>query len=203
MRLLTFKTPEGLKLGIKTDVGVIDVTAAIAAFKLCDVPGCIDCVIAKGSEAASVLAPVVEACAGKSGDWLLDEAILELGPCAPNPEKLLCVGLNYRRHAAESGMAVPEYPVLFSKFNNALTGAGADVEIPTGTTNVDYEVELAVVMGKTCKHVSVEDALDYVMGYTNANDLSIRELQMRSGQWLLGKTSDGFCPLGTVPGHRR
>ena len=82
----------------------------------------------------------------------------------PNPEKILCVGLNYRRHAAETGARVPQVPVLFSKFNNALTGSGDVIRIPEGAVQIDYEVELAVVIGKKAKYVSEEHALNYVIG---------------------------------------
>ena len=129
-------------------------------------------------------------------DWLLDEASLTLGPCVPNPEKILCVGLNYRRHIAETGAQVPEVPVLFSKFENALAATGEPVPLPQHVVQYDYEAELAVVIGKKAKYVSEDEALDYVLGYCNANDISARELQMRTSQWLLGKTLDRFLPLG-------
>ena len=116
----------------------------------------------------------------------------------PNPGKIICIGLNYRRHAAESGMAVPATPVLFSKFNNTLTGHGQPVAIPPDTQQVDYEAELAFVIGRRCRHVAEADALDVVFGYCNANDVSARDLQFLTSQWLLGKTSDGFLPLGPL-----
>jgi 2-keto-4-pentenoate hydratase/2-oxohepta-3-ene-1,7-dioic acid hydratase in catechol pathway len=127
--------------------------------------------------------------------YLLDESDLEFEPVVPTPRKILCVGLNYRRHAIESGMKVPSEPVLFSKFDNSLAGHGATVSI-AGLEQVDYESELAVVIGTEAKNVAVEEALDHVLGYTLANDLSERKLQMVSGQWLIGKTLDGFLPLG-------
>lgn len=112
------------------------------------------------------------------------------------PEKIVAVGLNYRRHAAESGMAVPTSPVLFSKFNNALAGAGEVIPLPAVATEYDYEVELAVVIGRRATNVPEATALEYVFGYCTANDLSARDLQMRTSQWLLGKTLDKFLPLG-------
>jgi 2-keto-4-pentenoate hydratase/2-oxohepta-3-ene-1,7-dioic acid hydratase in catechol pathway len=123
-------------------------------------------------------------------------ATLQLAPLVPNPGKILCVGLNYAKHAAESGMALPEYPVLFSKFNNVLAADGEAVPMAADWEQVDYESELAVVIGKTVKNVSEADALDAVLGYCCANDISERALQFRSGQWLLGKTPDKFLPLG-------
>lgn len=117
-------------------------------------------------------------------------------PCLQNPGKIICVGTNYRRHAREVGLPIPEYPLLFSKFNSSLSAHGQAVAIPYGALQVDYEAELAFVIGKTARHVAREDALHHVFGYCNANDLSARDWQMRTGQWLLGKTCDGFCPLG-------
>ena len=197
MKLLTFKTRKGLKLGLKTEKGVIDVKKASKALKV-DVPVTPEGCLALGLDALPALEALVAKAASKAdgAKWLLDESALTLGPCVTAPEKILCVGLNYRRHAAESGAQVPELPVLFSKFNNALAAPGDAIPIPQNVIQVDYEVELAVVMGKTAKYVSEDEALDYVLGYCTANDVSARELQMRTSQWLLGKTSDSFCPIG-------
>lgn len=104
--------------------------------------------------------------------------------------------MNYRRHAEETKAAIPQYPILFNKFNNTLTGPGADVPLPKVSEKVDYEAELVIVIGRTAKYVSKENALDHVFGYCNVNDLSARDLQMRTQQWLLGKSCDGFSPLG-------
>ena len=128
--------------------------------------------------------------------FYVSEDDLAYAPAVPNPGKILCVGLNYRKHAAETGMAEPEYPVLFSKFNNALAAPNEDIPQQADWTTVDYEAELGVVMGATARNVSVDEALDFVFGYCNMNDLSERNLQMRSGQWLLGKTLDKFLPVG-------
>jgi len=196
MRILTYKTDSGLALGIKTDRGIIDVAAAAAALGCCCVPATPAAFYAQGVDAMPAMAALADRAAADDGPWLLDEATLQLGPCVANPEKILCVGLNYRRHAAESGSAVPEEPVLFSKFNNALAANGEDVPLPNTAEKYDYEVELAVVVGRTAVNVSVDEALDHILGYTNANDLSARDLQMRSSQWLLGKTLDKFCPIG-------
>lgn len=112
------------------------------------------------------------------------------------PAKLLCVGLNYRAHAAGVNMNEPKQPLLFSKFFNALAPAGAEVELPQWEVSYDYEAELVIVMGKSAWNVSVEDAMDYVFGYSCGNDFSCRDAQMRSGQWLIGKTMPGFGPCG-------
>ncbi len=117
-----------------------------------------------------------------------------------DPEIILCIGLNYKFHAEESGMPEPKFPVLFVKGRNALQHPGDPIEIPTtlASHKVDYECELAVVIGKTCKNATRENALDYVLGYTCANDVSARDWQIEWGgsQWTRGKTFDTFAPLG-------
>lgn len=130
------------------------------------------------------------------GQLLLNESELTLGPCVPRPGKIICVGLNYRKHAAETGLPVPAHPVLFSKFANSIAAAGQPIRLPEASSKVDYEAELAMVIGKRADHVKETDALDYVYGYCNANDVSARDLQMLTSQWLLGKSCDGFCPIG-------
>lgn len=116
------------------------------------------------------------------------------------PAAILCIGLNYRRHAAESGAAIPERPILFVKGPNTLQNPGDPILLPTHcpSEEVDYECELAVVIGKTCKNVGRERALDYVLGYTCANDVSARDWQLKKGggQWCRGKFFDTFGPLG-------
>lgn len=113
-----------------------------------------------------------------------------------NTGKLVCVGLNYRAHAEGVNMKLPEYPILFSKFDNALAPAGTDVTLPPWESSYDYEAELVIVMGKTAWNVSPEEAKDFIFGYTCGNDFSVRDAQMRSGQWLIGKTMPGFGPCG-------
>ena len=118
------------------------------------------------------------------------------------PSSILCIGLNYRRHAQESGATPPEWPVLFVKGNNTLQHPGAPILLPRHlrSDEVDYECELAVVIGRACKNVSREKALDYVLGYTCANDVSARDWQIKlgGGQWCRGKFFDTFAPLGPV-----
>jgi 2-keto-4-pentenoate hydratase/2-oxohepta-3-ene-1,7-dioic acid hydratase in catechol pathway len=116
------------------------------------------------------------------------------------PTDILCIGLNYREHAAESGSAVPKNPVLFIKSSNTLNNPFDPIPVPRRSNQVDYEAELAVVIGRQAKHVSRERALDYVLGYTCANDVSARDWQrekdLGGGQFARGKSFDGFCPLG-------
>lgn len=127
-------------------------------------------------------------------------AAQHLTPIAPS--MIWCIGLNYRRHAEETGAKIPEFPVVFAKGPNAALAPGAPIEIPQvlASEQVDYECELAVVIGKRCKNVTPERALDYVLGYTCANDVSARDWQIKKGgsQWCRGKTFDTFAPLGPV-----
>ena len=193
MRLLTFKDGEALRLGLATDAGVIDVARAGEALGIA-VPASIGEAIANGN---SGLAELAEKAAGESSrPWLLDESGLTFAPVVPNPGKIICIGLNYRKHAEESGAAIPSHPVIFSKFNNTLAGHNENVPLPSAGQQYDYEVELCVVMGRTARGVSEADALSYVYGYATANDISVRELQTRTSQWLLGKTMDKFFPVG-------
>jgi 2-keto-4-pentenoate hydratase/2-oxohepta-3-ene-1,7-dioic acid hydratase in catechol pathway len=112
------------------------------------------------------------------------------------PQKIVCVGLNYRDHAEEQGVDLPERPILFAKWPNALVGPGEPIVVPAITQKVDYEAELGVVVGERVKGVSVESALEAVAGYVCLNDVSARDLQFGDGQWVRGKSPDTFCPVG-------
>ena len=120
-----------------------------------------------------------------------------LGPCVAGVGKLICIGLNYSDHAAETGMAVPSEPIIFMKATSAIVGPNDDVLIPRKSKKTDWEVELCVVIGKKAKYVSEDEALDYVAGYCVSNDVSEREFQAeRQGQWTKGKSCDTFGPIG-------
>ena len=112
--------------------------------------------------------------------------------------KVVCIGLNYRSHAEKAGFAIPEQPTVFSKFSDALAYDGDDIELQHWEISYDYEAELVIVIGKTAWNVSEEEAPSFICGYTCGNDLSCRASQMRSGQWLIGKTMPGFAPIGPV-----
>ena len=114
----------------------------------------------------------------------------------PRPAKLICIGLNYRDHAAESNMPIPERPVVFSKFSTAVIAPGEAVVVPATSQQVDYEAELAVVIGRRAKNVSRDQAYNYVLGYTAFNDVSARDFQFADGQWQRGKSCDTFAPMG-------
>jgi len=125
----------------------------------------------------------------------LDEARLH-APVA-RPQKVICIGLNYEDHAAETGAAIPEKPIVFAKYANSIIGPGESIRIPPITQQPDYEAELAVVIGRTARNVPESEALEHVFGYTNANDVSARDIQLgEGGQWTRGKAIDTFCPLG-------
>ena len=112
------------------------------------------------------------------------------------PQKIICVGLNYRDHAEEQGGDLPERPLLFAKWPNTLIGPGDPIVLPAISTKVDYEAELGVVIGSRARGVSVENALEAVAGYICVNDVSARDLQFSDGQWVRGKSLDTFCPVG-------
>jgi 2-keto-4-pentenoate hydratase/2-oxohepta-3-ene-1,7-dioic acid hydratase in catechol pathway len=114
------------------------------------------------------------------------------------PQKIVCVGLNYRDHAEEQGVELPERPLLFAKWPNTLIADGDEIRIPQVTTQVDYEAELGVVIGRRASRVGVDDALDFVGGYVVANDVSARDLQFSDGQWVRGKSLDTFLPVSDL-----
>ena len=114
----------------------------------------------------------------------------------PAPSKVICVGLNYRDHAEEAGMAIPETPLIFAKFPSSLIGPGAPVVLPEDSSDVDWEVEMAIVVSRPARHVAAARALDVIAGYTVANDVSARDLQLSDGQFVRAKSYDTFCPVG-------
>ncbi len=121
---------------------------------------------------------------------------IKFAPVILHPQKILCAGLNYRGHVNETKDKIPDEPVIFGKYENALTGAGEDIKIPDYTKQLDYEGELGVVIGKLGKNILVEKALEHIFGYFIGDDISARDVQLRSSQWLLGKNGDGFYPCG-------
>lgn len=195
MKLLTFYKQDQLALGVKTDSGIVDVEAAAAQLGSSGVPMSIHAAIEGGDAALHALKQCAEQAVAQ-GAGILNEADITFGPCVPNPSKIICVGLNYRKHAEETNAPIPEYPILFNKFSNTLAGHQQDIPLPKVSQKVDYEAELVLVIGKTSKDVDKSEALNHVFGYCNVNDLSARDLQLRTSQWLLGKSCDGFSPLG-------
>src|SRR5436853_5828394 len=114
------------------------------------------------------------------------------------PGKIICVGLNYRDHAEEQGVDLPERPLLFAKWPNTLIGPGEPIRVPSICKNPDYEAELGVVIGRRASRVAVDDALEHVRGYVVANDVSGRDIQFSDGQWVRGKSLDTFLPVGAL-----
>lgn len=196
MKLFSHRDARGLRLGAFAAGAPIDVEDAAGALGAADAVPRLETLYATGSPALAPLADLVREVAGREGAWQLDPRTLRYGACVPAPGKIVCVGLNYAKHARESGLPLPETPVLFSKFGNAVAGPDDVIPVPRAAHEVDYEAELVVVMGRRARDVTAEEALGYVLGYCNGNDLSARDLQRKSSQWLLGKTLDGFLPLG-------
>jgi len=149
-----------------------------------------------GEDGLSKVRKLVEE-AKKSKKGLIPLSSVNLKAPITDPEKILCVGMNYVDHCTEQNYPIPKEPIIFSKFNNSISGPGDDI-ILENTQKLDYEVELVIVVGKRGRHISKKDAESYIAGYTVAHDVSARDWQLEKngGQWLLGKTMDGYCPLG-------
>lgn len=179
MKLCNIRVGEETHLAVVTERGVIDAQSAGLSM---------DAVIAGADRKA------LETLAADPEQPAVSEPVY--ANVTDHTGKLLCVGLNYRKHAAGINMAVQDRPVLFSKFADSLVPSGAEVELPPWEVSYDYEAELVVVMGREAWGVSEAEAADCVFGYTCGNDLSCRDAQMRSGQWLIGKTMPGFGPCG-------
>ncbi|MFZ5826121.1 MAG: fumarylacetoacetate hydrolase family protein [Bacillota bacterium] len=195
MILVTYGTPHGLALGMKLKQGVLDIAAARERLGAMETPATPEALFQMGSAALPLLESLAARAAGYP-ELFMEESQLQLGPPVPAPSKLICIGLNYRKHALESKMAIPTSPVVFSKFANAIAGPGDEIPLPGCAQEYDYEAELVAVIGRRARNVSVAEALDYVLGYCNSNDLTARDLQFRTSQWLLGKSLDRFMPLG-------
>ncbi|HET7417174.1 MAG TPA: fumarylacetoacetate hydrolase family protein [Solirubrobacterales bacterium] len=185
MKLVTFDAGDGARAGVLEDDRVFD------AWALLGEPH-------RGSLKELIADGKVENLRARLGDTGAPShplSSVQLLPPIPDPEKIVCIGLNYRKHAAEVGVEEPpEMPTIFAKYANALVPDGATVRVPTAKT--DYEAEVAFVIGKRAKEVDESEALDYVAGYTLLNDLSARDLQGATPQWMPGKVFDGAAPCG-------
>jgi acylpyruvate hydrolase len=173
MHLVSFSSPEGPRAGVLRDGRVYPVRGGHTVLALLE-GGLLGAVEVEDTPArhTSLLPPI------------------------GRPGKLICIGLNYREHAAEIGQEAPETPTFFAKFSNALAAPGATVKLPSWSAKVDYEAEVAFVIGDHCKDVPASDALRHVAGYTLLNDLSARDYQFKTPQWMPGKTFDGAAPFG-------
>jgi 2-keto-4-pentenoate hydratase/2-oxohepta-3-ene-1,7-dioic acid hydratase in catechol pathway len=198
MIFLTFEHDNGLHLGVKHGGRVIDLTetAGSPLGRALGIPRSPANLFALGLEAERRIETLL-AELDQGSSVICAEEHLQLGPPVPSPGKIVCVGRNYRKHAAEMDAKVPTEPLLFSKYSNAIAASGQEIDI-SDLEQVDYEAELAVVIGRRGKNIPKEEALGYVFGYCNANDLSERDLQYRSSQFLIGKSLDGFLPIGPI-----
>ncbi len=196
MKLLNFKKDNEISIGLLTEKGILDINKAAKKFNK-NIPKNLDALVkdAKFLPIIEKIAEQVEKNNGLSSLYLSEDDI-QFMTTILNPEKILCVGLNYLSHAEEAGFELPKAPVLFSKFNNSLAAHKQEIKLPKISKKIDYEAELVIIIGKEAKDVEEVDALSYVFGYSVGNDLSARDLQKASSQWLIGKTLDDFAPIG-------
>ncbi len=191
MRLATLETQDGLRVvavtGDGAEIQYVDLHAADSS-----IPRSLKALLSQddGLDRASAALQTGQA------DGLFVEGALQAP--IPRPDKVICIGLNYRDHAEESGMPIPEEPVCFSKFSHTVIGPGTAIQLPPVAHQVDYEAELVAVIGKHGKNISETDARSHVAGYMNGHDVSARDWQIGKpgGQWMLGKTPDTFAPTG-------
>jgi len=192
--LLTMRSGERHTLGIKTDKGILDVATAAKVLKS-PAPVTMDDLLDNGDGGLAELRD--RALASGAKNLFLAESQVHFGPCVTNPQKIICVGLNYARHAKEVGQQLPKLPILFNKYNTSLNAHQGTVRVSAiPATNYDYEAELVIVIGRRASNVSEAEALSYVLGYATGNDFTARDLQSRSSQWMIGKACDGFAPIG-------
>ncbi len=206
MKVLNFWQHGEAHLGLVIDEGILDITHASRDGwgELAGLPATMEELIAageRGLRAIDSFRPLwrehhLGSDFGPSGLCALDSTDIRYAPAVICPEKIICIGLNYASHAAETGANLPKFPEVFSASNNALAAHGQPIRLPSTGKCYDYEAELVMVIGKDCSMVSEEKALDYVFGYTCGNDLTARELQRRTTQWYMGKSLDGFAPVG-------
>src|SRR3954447_23959978 len=184
MRIVTCRSQRGDRAGIQLGEGIVDVWDALGGG---------ESTVRELLESGRV--EEARTAAESSGPGVsLSE--VELLPPVPDPGKIVCIGLNYREHAAEAGIDPPESPTFFAKFRNALVPAGATVPLPAASSKVDYEAEVAFVVGRRASEVDESAAPDHIAGYMLLNDLSARDLQFATPQWIPGKVFDGSAPCG-------
>jgi 2-keto-4-pentenoate hydratase/2-oxohepta-3-ene-1,7-dioic acid hydratase in catechol pathway len=185
MRLVTYRTENGGRAGVETAAGVLD-----AGGLLGESQATVRELIAGGR------LPELRDRVGTESEGAKEIADARLLPPVPDPDKIVCIGLNYRSHAAEAGIDPPSEPTFFAKFRNALAPPGTAVALPAASEKVDYEAEVAFVVGRRCTEVGEDEALEAIAGYTLLNDLSARDLQFATPQWMPGKVFDGSAPCG-------
>jgi 2-keto-4-pentenoate hydratase/2-oxohepta-3-ene-1,7-dioic acid hydratase in catechol pathway len=192
MILLTAITSAGPRLAVKTDSGISVLEHSPA--RTPDLPNTVSEALLTSGGFERVRGFVRDNAAALR-KLAVPETEIQLGPLF-TPRNVICIGLNYKDHAAEGGVALPEKPVVFAKLNGSIIGPNAPIVLPPETQQVDYEAELAVVIGRRCKGASKEDALNCVAGYTCLNDVSARDFQFGDNQWVRSKSQDTFGPMG-------
>jgi acylpyruvate hydrolase len=199
MRLATYERGGEWAAAVVVDGRLVDAAAAARHAGL-DTGGSwasVRGILRQPADHLGALADGAEALAAQADpDVVLDSASARLGPPVPDPQKILCVGLNYRAHAAEASLDEPPVPLVFAKFPNVLIGSGAAIELPEASERVDYEGEIAVVIGRPTYRVPEDEALEAVAGWMPFNDVSARDLQTQTSQWTVGKSPDTFGPCG-------
>jgi 2-keto-4-pentenoate hydratase/2-oxohepta-3-ene-1,7-dioic acid hydratase in catechol pathway len=183
MRLVTYRSERGDRAGVLVGREIVDAWDVLGG---------------DGSSVRNVLEAerVLDLATAADASATVALADAELLPPVPDPDKIICIGLNYRAHAAEAGIDPPDSPTFFAKFRNALAAPGATVPLPAASDKVDYEAEVAFIVGRRAKDVDPADAIHHVAGYTLLNDLSARDLQFSTPQWMPGKVFDGAAPCG-------
>ena len=187
MRFVAFKKDGKAKLGIKTDAGLVDLSVVDKSL-----PTDLKELIAAGKGAMNKAARAAK----KAPPRAIVKGRVSYLPPIENPGKILCIGLNYKDHAAEAGLKIPDFPVVFARFPNSIVGNGQAIVRPKVSKHFDYEAELVAVIGKKCRNVKKSEALDYVAGYTVGNEGSIRDYQMKTSQWIMGKSVDKTGSMG-------
>ena len=195
MRLVSYRAEDGLRAGVVIGDQVVDAGAALAAAGHAEADSLAG-VHALLAAPSGTLAALEAAATDGLGALGVEREGLVLGPPVPDPDKIICVGLNYREHASEAEMDVPDYPVLFPKYRNCLIGDMTPFELSAVSDQWDFEAELGVVIGTRARAVDQESALDHVAGYMPFNDLSARDVQLRISQWMTGKAIDNSGPCG-------
>jgi len=186
MRLVTFDKGGHPTSGVRKDDAVVDLSIAAP-----DLPGDWPAIFAAGA-----LDRVAEAVAGAGPEALVPAAEATLMVPIPRPPKILCIGLNYRTHAEETGMEIPDYPIVFTRYPTSLTAHAAPLLRPAASHQLDFEAELVAVIGTAGRHISKERALDHVAGYSICNEGSVRDFQFKSSQWAMGKNFDRSGSFG-------
>jgi 2-keto-4-pentenoate hydratase/2-oxohepta-3-ene-1,7-dioic acid hydratase in catechol pathway len=197
MIFVSLRHGQRLGLGVKTPRGILDVERAAGLLHI-HAPATIDELLRGRGDARALGRLVAKATEDNTHPGLfIDEAKADLGPCVGSPEKIVCIGLNYRKHAVETGQPIPATPILFNKYNCTLNFHRGEIAVSRQSAEqFDYEAELVIVMGREARRVGEAEALDYVFGYCTGNDFTARDLQFRTSQWMLGKTCDGYAPVG-------